>query len=278
MANSSTPAARLAHWLAGARHAVVFTGAGMSTESGIPDFRSPGGVWSRMQPIEFSDFLRSPEARHESWRRTFSDTFGLADKRPNQGHDIIAAWVRAGRIAHVITQNIDNLHQRSGVADERVTELHGSAGHARCLDCGRRHELDVLRADFRKTGQVRACEGCGGLLKLATISFGQPMPEEAMARAERESATSDLFMAIGSSLQVYPASGLPQLARDKGAKLVILNREPTALDGIADLVIQAEIGATLTEVASRLTSDTTTPRARSFIPKDSQNVNSNRSE
>ena len=240
---------RLAQSMRTARHVVVFTGAGMSTESGIPDFRSPGGVWSRMQPIEFDDFLHSPEARHESWRRVFSGERGWTGKQPNAGHAVIADWVRAGRVAHVITQNVDNLHQASGVPDSQVTELHGNAGYARCLDCGARAELDKLRADFELLGEVRSCETCGGLLKLATISFGQAMPETAMEHAERETLACDLFLAIGSSLQVYPAAGFPEMAKTHGAKLVILNREETGLDAIADLMIHAEIGVALAATA-----------------------------
>lgn len=242
----------LADLIAAARHVVVFTGAGMSTESGIPDFRSPGGIWTRMQPIQFGDFVRSPEARHESWRRTFSGERGLAGKAPNQGHQILADWMKAGKVAHIITQNVDNLHQLAGAPDEQITELHGNAGYARCLDCGRRHELQDLRGEYERTGQVRACDGCGGLLKTATISFGQPMPEAQMARAERETLACDLFVSIGSSLQVYPAAGFPELAKGNGAGLAIINREATALDAIADLVIHAEIGATLADANTRL--------------------------
>ena len=238
--------------LGAARHAVVFTGAGMSTESGIPDFRSPGGIWTRMQPIMFDDFVRSPEARHESWRRTFDGERGLAGRQPNAGHAVLAQWVRTGRVAHIITQNVDNLHQASGVADDRMTELHGNASYARCLQCGRRYELEDLRPGYEQTGEVRPCDDCLGLLKLATISFGQPMPEAEMARAEREAQRSDLFVAIGSSLQVYPAAGLPQTAKANGARLVILNRDETPMDDWADLVIHAEIGATLQGVQQGL--------------------------
>lgn len=246
------PIAKVAQWMREARHVVVFTGAGMSTESGIPDFRSPGGVWSRMQPIEFDDFLSSLAARHESWRRVFSGERGWSGKQPNAGHRVIAEWVAAGRVAHVITQNVDNLHQASGVPDQQVTELHGNAGYARCLSCGERAELRDLRAEFDRTGQVRACDACGGLLKLATISFGQPMPEAAMARAEAETRACDVFLALGSSLQVYPAAGLPQMAQAHGARLVILNREATGLDAIADGVIHAEIGVTLAAIRTAL--------------------------
>lgn len=252
MQQKQDPATDLGHLIAAARHVVIFTGAGMSTESGIADFRSPGGIWTRMQPIDFYDFVRSPEARHEGWRRAFSSDFGLTGKQPNQGHQIIADWMQAGRVTHLITQNVDNLHQQAGVSDEQVTELHGNAGYVRCLDCSRRYELDELRPEFEATGEVRPCDDCGGILKRATISFGQPMPQAEMARAEREAQTCDLFISIGSSLQVYPAAGLPEIAKQNGARLVILNREPTALDELADLVIHAEIGATLAETNLQL--------------------------
>lgn len=245
MDGTNHPALALARHIGAARGMVVFTGAGMSTESGIPDFRSPGGIWSRMAPIQFQDFLQSPQARCESWRRTFAGERGLSGKQPNAGHRVLAQWVAAGRVSHIITQNVDNLHQASGVADENVIELHGNAGYVRCLQCHRRYELEDLRPEYVQSGQVRACEDCGGLLKLATISFGQPMPEAEMARAEQAARACDLFLATGSSLQVWPAAGLPQLARDAGARLVILNRDPTPLDELADLVIHAEIGATL---------------------------------
>lgn len=245
-------APQLARLMGAAQDVVVFTGAGMSTESGIPDFRSPGGIWSRMTPIQFQDFLRSPEARQESWRRTFAGERGLSGKQPNAGHRVLADWVRAGRVSCIITQNVDNLHQASGVADEKIIELHGNAGYASCLQCHARYELEDLRPEYERSGQVRPCEHCGGLLKLATISFGQPMPEAQMARAERATRGCDLFLAMGSSLQVYPAAGLPELARASGARLVIINRDPTPLDDTAELVINAGIGATLAAVQALL--------------------------
>jgi NAD-dependent deacetylase len=228
-----------------AKRAVVFTGAGISTESGIPDFRSPGGIWTRMAPIDFSEFIASEEARRETWRRRFAmeDSFGGA--RPNRGHRAVAELVRRGTASAVITQNIDGLHQASGVPAGKVVELHGNTTYAHCLDCGRRYELTPLRRDFERDGQAPRCEKCDGFVKTATISFGQAMPPEAMRRAEEETMAADLFIVAGSSLVVYPAAGFPELAKYNGARLVIVNREPTGLDRIADLVLNRAIGETL---------------------------------
>jgi NAD-dependent deacetylase len=237
--------AELARAIARARRAVVFTGAGISTESGIPDFRSPGGIWTRMAPIDFSDFLASEEARRETWRRRFAmeETFRTAV--PNRGHRSVAELVHRGKAAAVITQNIDGLHQASGIADDRVIELHGNTTYAHCLDCKGRYELEVLRLAFERAGEAPGCDDCGGFVKTATISFGQAMPQEAMRRAEIETLAADLFIVLGSSLVVYPAAGLPELAKHNGANLVIINREPTGLDAIADLVLNRPIGETL---------------------------------
>lgn len=232
--------------------AVVFTGAGISTESGIPDFRSPGGIWTRMAPIDFDDFLRSAEMRREAWRRRFAMEDTFAQARPNAGHRAIAELVARGKVSHVITQNIDDLHQQSGVAAEQVIELHGNTRHAKCLDCGARVELDPIRVHFETHGEPPDCPDCGGLLKTATISFGQPMPEAEMARAEAAALGCDLFVVLGSSLVVYPAAGFPLLAKRKGAKLAIVNREPTEQDDSADLVIRAGIGKTLQAVVVAL--------------------------
>ncbi len=224
---------------------VFFTGAGISTESGIPDFRSPGGVWSKMKPIEFSDFLNSPEARQESWRRRFGGADKLNSAEPNVGHLAIAQLIRAGKASAVITQNVDNLHQASGVPEPQVIELHGNASYATCLSCSKRYELEYLRDQWEQLGEISACEDCTGIIKTATISFGQAMPLLAMQQAERETSQCDLFIVVGSSLVVYPAAGFPELAKRLGARLAILNREETPLDGIADLVIHREIGPTL---------------------------------
>jgi NAD-dependent deacetylase len=237
--------AELARVIARASRAVVFTGAGISTESGIPDFRSPGGIWTRMAPIEFADFIASEEARRETWRRRFAmeETFRAAV--PNRGHRAVAELVRRGTAAAVVTQNIDSLHQASGVPDERVIELHGNTTYAHCLDCKTRYELDALRVAFERDETAPVCEECGGFVKTATVSFGQAMPADAMRRAEIETRAADLFIAAGSSLVVYPAAAFPELAKHNGATLVIINREPTGLDTIADLVLNRSIGETL---------------------------------
>jgi NAD-dependent deacetylase len=231
------------------RRAVVFTGAGISTESGIPDFRSPGGIWSRNQPIDFGEFVASEDMRRESWRRKFATDPTLAAARPNIGHEVISRWVAEGRVSSVITQNVDGLHQAAGVPDDQVIELHGNTTYARCLDCGERYELGPIREAFLDDETLPTCERCSGIVKTATISFGQPMPVAEMERAGEETAQCDLFIAIGSSLVVYPAAGFPALAKQAGAALVILNREATELDSLADLVINAEIGPTLSAVA-----------------------------
>ena len=237
--------AELAELIANARRAVVFTGAGISTESGIPDFRSPGGIWTRMAPIDFGDFLASEEARRETWRRRFAMEEIFRGAAPNRGHRAVAELVRRGQAAAVVTQNIDGLHQASGISAERVVELHGNTTYAHCLDCARRYELDALRAAFERDELAPLCDSCGGFVKTATVSFGQAMPPAAMRRAETETIAADLFIVAGSSLVVYPAAGFPELAKRYGAALVIVNREPTGLDAIADLVLHRAIGETL---------------------------------
>ena len=232
----------LARLIADARRIVVFTGAGISTESGIPDFRSPGGVWSQMKPIYFQDFVSSEARRREAWERVFTGRAGWVGREPNAGHHAVARLVAQGRASSVITQNVDNLHQSSGIPHHQVIELHGNASYATCLECAVRHELEDLKALYEATGDLPSCRACGGLVKTATISFGQTMPAEPMARAEAETLACDLFLVLGSSLVVYPAAGFPMLAKRNGARLAILNREPTELDGHADLVLHDEIG------------------------------------
>lgn len=235
--------------IADARRIVVFTGAGISTESGIPDFRSPGGVWSRMKPIYFQEFVASEAKRREAWERAFSGTAGWVGREPNAGHHAVARLVAQGKASSVITQNVDNLHQASGVPPEKVIELHGNASYATCLECDQRHELPELKALWEATGDLPSCRACGGLVKTAVISFGQAMPTEPMARAEAETLACDLFLVLGSSLVVYPAAGFPILAKRHGARLVIVNREPTDLDPYADLVLHDEIGPVMTTAA-----------------------------
>jgi NAD-dependent deacetylase len=244
-------AAALARFLSASHRAVVFTGAGISTESGIPDFRSPGGVWSKMKPIMFQDFLASREARREGWSRVFNRTAGWTGAAPNAGHRAVAALVEQGKVSAIITQNVDNLHQASGAPADKIIELHGNASYAKCLDCGKRHELDDLELPWRRDEEI-VCLYCAGLLKTATISFGQSMPEAEMMRATEESRACDLFLVLGSSLVVFPAAGLPIEAKRHGAKLIIVNREPTELDGYADLVLNTEIGPLMTETLKLL--------------------------
>ena len=238
---------KLTELLRASRRTVVFTGAGISTESGIPDFRSPGGVWSKMKPIYFQDFVASREMRRESWNRVFNKSAGWTGAAPNAGHDAVAKLVEIGKVSHVITQNVDNLHQESGVPDDQVIELHGNASYARCLSCGERDEFDALEPRWR-AGEDLTCTQCGGLLKSATISFGQPMPETEMERATRATIDCDLFIVFGSSLVVYPAAGFPLMAKERGARLVIVNREPTEQDPYADLVLHTGIGPLMTQV------------------------------
>jgi NAD-dependent deacetylase len=228
-----------------------FTGAGISTESGVPDFRSPGSPWLKNQPIPFEAYIRSAEARREAWRRKFTMDDLYREARPSRGHRALACLVASGKMPAVITQNIDGLQQQAGVPAEQVIELHGNGTYATCLDCGERHELDWVRARFEATGQGPDCRHCGGVVKSATISFGQAMPEEPMRRAQELTLACDLFLAIGSSLVVYPAAGFPILAKRNGAALVIVNREPTDFDEIADVVINGEIGDVLAPLIAR---------------------------
>ena len=232
--------------LAASKRTVVFTGAGVSTESGIPDFRSPGGIWTKYQPIDFREFISSDEARRETWRSKIAIDEAVSQAQPNRGHRAIAHLVEQGKVSSVITQNIDGLHQRSGIPDERVIELHGNGTYAACLECAQRYALADVFAKFKVNEEPPVCE-CGGFIKSATISFGQPMPLEPMRRAQAESQSCDLFIAIGSSLVVYPAASFPAVAKQNGSRLVILNREPTDLDYLADLVLNLEIGPTLGE-------------------------------
>jgi NAD-dependent deacetylase len=223
-----------------------FTGAGISTECGIPDFRSPGGVWTRNRPIPFDEFLASRATRAEAWRRRFAMEQEFAGAKPGRGHLALASLYRAGKVPAVVTQNIDNLHQTSGISAEDVVELHGNTTYAVCLSCGKRYELPWVKQQFAATGgEAPDCTACGGAIKSATVSFGQAMPEAAMRRAEELTLACDLFLAVGSSLVVWPAAGFPLRAKRNSARLVIINREATEFDDIADLVIHDDIGTTL---------------------------------
>ena len=235
---------RLGDMIAAASTIIPFTGAGISTECGIPDFRSPGGLWTRNRPIPLDEFVASQEARDEAWRRRFAMEPTFAAAKPGRGHRALASLYRAGKVPAVITQNIDNLHQRSGFAPDHVIELHGNTTYARCIGCGLEYDLAWVKQRFDESG-APDCIDCGEPVKTATISFGQAMPEDAMERARGLAQACDLFIAIGSSLVVWPAAGFPMMAKNSGARLVIINREPTDQDDIADLVIRYDIGETL---------------------------------
>ena len=234
---------QVAQWLAESRAAVAFTGAGISTESGIPDFRSPGGIWSKSQPVMFQDFLASAAARHEYWRQKCQAHRDFADAKPNDGHRVLARWEEQGRLQGVVTQNIDGLHQAAG--SRNVLELHGTARQIACLGCQARFDPEPLVRGFQQTGAVPECPDCGGLLKHATISFGQALPPEVLEEAIEWTRQCGLFLAIGSSLVVEPAASLPRLAHQSGARLVIINRDQTGQDDSADVVLRAGIGETL---------------------------------
>ncbi len=236
---------QVADWLATARSAVVLTGAGISTESGIPDFRSPGGVWSKYRTVYFDEFLASADGRYEYWRQKCEMHRELGPARPNTGHEVLARW-EIGRIRGLVTQNIDGLHQLAG--SRRVLELHGTARQAACLDCAARFDIEPLVAQFLSDDRVPDCPQCGGRLKHATISFGQMLPADVLMEATRWSRDADLMLAIGSSLVVTPAADLPRIAKERGAKLVIINRDATPLDAIADEVLCGLIGERLSTI------------------------------
>lgn len=245
--------ARAAGMIAAARRVVVFTGAGVSTESGIPDFRSPGGLWTRFDPEDFTidRYLASPEARRKHWR--FLREGGLGrEVQPNAAHRAIAALHALGRLDCVVTQNIDNLHQQAGSPPERVYELHGNMGHVRCLACGRRFALQEV---FDPRGDAQAspsCGRCGGLLKPDVVFFGEALPEATLQGAMEAAQGCDLMIVVGSSLVVYPAANLPALAKESGARLIIVNLSPTPLDELVDLVIAAGAGETLDAIVAEV--------------------------
>jgi NAD-dependent deacetylase len=236
---------RLRDLFEGADRIVPFTGAGISTECGIPDFRSPGGLWTKNQPIPFDAYMASREMRSEAWRRRFVMEESFAQAKPGRGHLALASLYRAGKVPELVTQNIDNLHKASGIAPQHVVELHGNTTYAVCLDCAKRYELAWIRREFEASGQRAPDCSCGGIIKTATVSFGQTMPADAMQRAEQLAKSCDLFLSVGSSLVVWPAAGFPLMAKRNGAILVIINREPTEFDDLADLVVRNDIGDAL---------------------------------
>lgn len=241
---------RVADWLHSSRQTVAFTGAGMSTESGLPDFRSPGGVWATNRQIYFDEFRTSAEARHEYWRQKALTHHEFVRSAPNTGHRILAQWGQEGRLQAVITQNIDGLHQLAG--SDPVLELHGTAREVSCLDCAARFPADPWVEYFETQERVPDCPECGGQLKHATISFGQVLPADVLQQAVELARGAELMLAMGSSLVVEPAASLPRIARQRGARLVIINRDPTPLDGWADVVLNTSIGDALATVERQL--------------------------
>ena len=238
--------------LAEAGNVVAFTGAGISTESGIPDYRSPGGIWTKMRPIEFGEFLASAEARRESWRRKFASHEMMQTATPNAGHRALARLVEQGKMTAIVTQNIDGLHQKAGTPAEQVIELHGTMFGVVCVSCGDRSPMAEALARIEAGEQDPACGKCGGILKSATVMFGQPLDPVVFARAERAATGCDLFLAIGSTLTVEPAASLCALAAGSGAALVIVNRDPTPYDGLAAEVIREPIGTAVPRLAAQL--------------------------
>ncbi len=234
-------AAQFVEWHNEATSTVAFTGAGISTESGIPDFRSPGGVWAKNRTVYFDEFVASASARHEYWRQKAEAHRDFIAASPNITHLTLSRWEQTKRLRGVITQNIDGLHQLAG--SQQVLELHGTARQIACLNCSWRNVADKWVQQFVELNQVPDCPQCGGKLKHATVSFGQALPEDVVEAAVEWSQACQLFLALGSSLVVHPAAGLPRIARDGGARLVIVNRDATPLDSIARMVVNAPLGA-----------------------------------
>ena len=239
------PLGQLATLIAASKRIVAFTGAGISTESGIPDFRSPGGVWDRNQPIDYRDFLVNPEARRETWRRGLETYPVLVAAQPNPAHLALVELANRGQLVAVITQNIDGLHQRAGHDADRVIELHGNAHGVQCLACEDWHPRQAVHDRVLAGETEPTCLHCQGILKPTTISFGQAMPYEALRRAEKAVRLADLVLVVGSSLVVHPAAGLPQLALMSGGRVAIVNATPTPLDDVATLVVRGKAGEIL---------------------------------
>ncbi len=235
-----------------ANKVVVFTGAGHSTESGIPDFRSPGGIWDRFDPRDFTyqKFLSDPEGRKTMWR-VYQEGL-LTGAKPNNAHYAVTELYKMGRLDCVITQNIDHLHQKSGIPDDRVFELHGNNEWIKCLSCGKRYPFDEVKIRLDAGEESPDCEVCHGLLKPEVVFFGESLPVEALQEASERSSSCDLFIVIGSSLVVYPAAYMPSYAVSAGAKLVILNLTETPMDGQASVMIRAKAGEILPLLVERV--------------------------
>lgn len=236
----------IANLIQQSKSSYAFTGAGISTESGIPDFRSPGGVWAKYQPVYFQDFMADLEARREYWRQKCEAHTEFASAQPNVGHQVLSKWERAGKLAGIVTQNIDGLHKLAG--SRNIAELHGTAREAACMSCAERRPIQPLVDEFMETQEPPACESCGGPLKHATISFGQSLDPAVTGKVQDWMDQADLVIVLGSSLVVHPAAGYPAQAKQRGAALCIINRDPTPLDALADVVIRQGLGETLQAV------------------------------
>jgi NAD-dependent deacetylase len=241
---------RFAELVCGAQRGVAFTGAGISTESGIPDFRGPQGVWTTETPVYYQEFMADRDARVRAWERGARMFRRCADARPNDGHLVIAELERRGHIATVITQNIDGIHHDAGSSS--VIELHGTNRRSACQHCGNEWPTSAIVERVEKGDEAPECDACGGPIKTSTISFGQGMPENEMRLAMEAALQADLFVSIGSSLVVEPAASFPRLAKQAGAPLVILNNQETPLDDVADLVIRERIGETMMALLRQL--------------------------
>ena len=245
---------KAAEWIAQSKRVVIFAGAGMSTESGIPDFRSPGGVWDRYDPedFDFHSFLSSEASRRRYWQMATEMYDSMKDAPPNAGHLAVAELEKIGRLDCLITQNIDGLHFKAGNSPEKVLELHGTAMHVTCLSCKERYGRAEIQDRISKGEEAPLCDVCGGLLKPATISFGQSMPERETTEAYRRSEACDLFIVVGSSLVVQPAASMPVVAKRGGARLVIVNRDETACDHLADIIIHGPAGPTMAAILEKV--------------------------
>jgi NAD-dependent deacetylase len=246
---------KVAQMIAASKRLVVFTGAGISTESGIPDFRGPDGLWTKVDPEDFTidRFLRSGETRKKVWYYLVEGGL-MTNAKPNRAHLAIAELEKMDKLSSVITQNIDNLHQRAGNNPNKVHELHGSMEWLVCLDCGERYDLELMRQKHPSPDHFPVCEKCRGILKPGVVFFGEMLPQETLRIAEQESEQCDLFMVIGSSLVVYPAAYMPIYAKQSGAKIVIINMGDTGHDDIADVFINAPAGETMTKIMEKLRS------------------------
>jgi NAD-dependent deacetylase len=226
----------------GSDEIVVFTGAGISTESGIPDFRSPGGIWTRYKPISFQEYIASEKARVETWKRRLESYETTKNAKPNIGHYFVNSLNVKEKLIGLITQNVDGLHNDSGLPDDKIVELHGSSRKVICLRCSKEFDPDAIMRTLAGEFSSPKCDSCGGILKSATVSFGQAMPPDAMRRAQEWTEKAEIFVVMGSSLQVHPAAAFPAIAKRNGALLAIINREPGPLDGLADYVHHGGIG------------------------------------